>query len=185
VRACADAAALKFSSPSQTFNGLLMEFSLPIVQGVLVQRYKRFLADVKLGSGDIVTAHCLNTGSMKTCLAAGSPVLLSDHGSATTRKLRYTFEAICIDDHWIGVNTANPNRVVAEAISSGAIPELSGYALLQREVKYGKNSRIDILLSGHPKFLKKHCYVEVKNTTMREGDGALFPRRRPFSGCGQ
>src|SRR5687767_3468449 len=114
-----------------------MEFPLPIVHGTLLQRYKRFLADVKLSSGAVVTAHCMNTGSMKTCIEAGSPVLLSDHGDKTTRKLRYTFEAICIGEHWIGVNTANPNRIVAEAISSGTIPELSGYALLQREVMYG------------------------------------------------
>jgi sugar fermentation stimulation protein A len=152
-----------------------MEFPLPIIEGTLLQRYKRFLADVKLSSGQTITAHCMNTGSMKTCIEAGSPVLLSDHGPDTSRKLRYTFEAIRIGEHWIGVNTANPNRIVAEAISAGHIPELGGYVMLQREVKYGTNSRIDILLSSNPRYPDKKCYVEVKNTTMREGTGALFP----------
>jgi sugar fermentation stimulation protein A len=152
-----------------------LDFPLPIVKGVLLKRHKRFLADVRLHSGETVAAHCANTGSMKTCMEVNCPVLLSDHGPDTTRKLRHTLEATQIGGHWVGVNTANPNRIVAEAIAAGQIPELGGYAQLQPEVKYGTNSRIDILLSGPPQHPGKKCFVEVKNTTLREGDGALFP----------
>jgi len=151
-----------------------MNFERPILQGVFVQRYKRFFADVRLPEG-VVTAHCVNTGSMKGCVEAGRPVLISDHGADCGRKLRYTFEAIQMGEHWIGVNTGNPNRVVAEAIAAGRIEELAGYAEITREVKYGANSRIDLLLSGHRARPKQKCYVEVKNTTLRDGDGALFP----------
>ncbi len=152
-----------------------MRFPHPVIEGTLIQRYKRFLADVRLPGGAVVTAHCANTGSMKTCAETGRPVLLTDHGADCARKLRYTFEAIEMGGHWVGVNTAKPNAVVAEGIQSGAIPELSGYVLMRREVKYGANSRIDLLLSGHPGRPKQKCFVEVKNTTLREGDGVLFP----------
>ena len=151
-----------------------MKFKLPIVKGVLLRRYKRFLADVKLADGTVVHAHCPNTGSMRTCSEPGRPVLLSFHGEDCGRKLLYTLEAIRMGNHWVGVNTMNPNRAVAEAVGSGLIPELSGYVTLQREVKYGRNSRIDLLLSGHPE--RSHtCLVEIKNTTYRVGDGVLYP----------
>ena len=151
-----------------------MKFKLPILKGVLIRRYKRFLADVKLDDGAEVLAHCPNTGSMLTCSQPGRPVLLSYHGEHSGRKLLYTLEAIRMGNHWVGVNTMNPNRAVAEAVSTGRIPELAGYATLQREVKYGRNSRIDLHLSAHPE--RNHtCLVEIKNTTYRVGDGVLYP----------
>jgi sugar fermentation stimulation protein A len=151
-----------------------MKFKLPILRGILLRRYKRFLADVQLDTGAVVLAHCPNTGSMLTCSEPGRPVLVSYHGENCGRKLLYTLEAIRMGNHWVGVNTMNPNRAVAEAVSSGAIPELAGYATLQREVKYGRNSRIDLFLSGHAR-RTENCLVEIKNTTYRDGDGALYP----------
>ncbi|GMV81322.1 MAG: hypothetical protein AMXMBFR7_25060 [Planctomycetota bacterium] len=152
-----------------------MQFPLPLVHGTLIKRYKRFLADVTLADGAVVTAHCPNSGSMKACAEPGRPVFLSDHGLDTARKLRYTWEAIRMGRTWVGVNTMNPNRVVHEALGAGRIPELSGYAQARREVVYGPQgrSRIDVLLTGHAS--KPDCYVEVKNTTMREGEACLFP----------
>lgn len=152
-----------------------MKFESPLIPGKLIKRYKRFLTDVELENGDVVVAHCANSGSMLSVDDAGAPVWLSP-ANDPKRKLKYTWELIQIGDAMVGINTQHPNRVVAEAIEAGQIPELSGYASLKREVKYGKNSRIDILLEspGRPM-----CYVEVKNTTMRRdrspGAPAEFP----------
>lgn len=151
-----------------------MRFQLPLVRGTLIRRYKRFLADVSLEDGRVVTAHCPNSGSMKTCAEPGRPVLLADHGLNTKRKLRYTWEAHKVGRAWVGINTLNPNRVVREAIEAGSVPELTGYNDVRSEVKYGVDgrSRIDLLLSSPD---LPACYVEVKNVTMRVDDGALFP----------
>lgn len=158
-----------------------MRYELPQLRGRLIERYKRFLADVRLDEahgGGVVTAHCPNSGAMTTCWEPGCAALLSDHGPDTHRKLRYTLEACRMGRAWVGVNTMHPNRVVAEAIRRGQVPELAGYMEVRREVVYGKNgrSRVDILLSGHRS--KPDCFVEVKNTTLRGGTdnrGALFP----------
>lgn len=150
-----------------------MRFNTPLIEGRLVQRYKRFLADVKLPSGEIVVAHCANSGSMLSVKAPGSRVWLSP-AADPNRKLRYTWELIAVGDGLVGINTGLPNRIVAEAIVDGTIKELAGYPVLKREQKYGKNSRIDILLEapGRPP-----CYVEVKNVTLKRGPGDLaeFP----------
>ncbi|MCK6439029.1 MAG: DNA/RNA nuclease SfsA [Planctomycetes bacterium] len=150
-----------------------MPFEKPLLRGVLLKRYKRFLADVKLDDGRVLTVHCPNSGSMKACCEPGRPVIVSDSQDAK-RKLRYTWEMIQMGETWVGVNTSNPNRAVAQFIEQGAIAELAGYAALKREVKYGKEgrSRIDMLLSGGG---KADCYVEVKNTTMRVGEHSAFP----------
>jgi len=152
-----------------------MKFSTPLIEGVLVQRYKRFLADVKLPSGDVVVAHCANSGSMLSVKEPGSRVWLSPAPNAE-RKLRYTWEIIEVHGGFVGINTAHPNRIVAEAIEAGQIEELKGYASLKREQKYGKNSRIDILLESPG---KPPCYVEVKNVTLKRAPGpdghAEFP----------
>ena len=147
-----------------------MKFESPLIPGKLVKRYKRFMADVELENGDIVTAHCANSGSMLSINEPGAPVWLSPANNPK-RKLKYTWELIQIGDALIGVNTQHPNLLVDEAIEAGKVSELLGYETQKREVKYGKNSRIDILLSSPDKPL---CYVEVKNTTMRRdlNDGA-------------
>ena len=152
-----------------------MKFETPLIRGTLIKRYKRFLTDVELENGDVVVAHCANSGSMLSVNDAGAPVWLSP-ANDPKRKLKFTWELVQIGDAMVGVNTQHPNRVVAEAIEAGQIPELTGYETLKREVKYGQNSRIDILLSDPHKPL---CYVEVKNTTMRrdlsKGAPAEFP----------
>ena len=153
-----------------------MRFETPLVTGRLVQRYKRFLADVRLDTGEAVTATCPNTGSMMGLVAPGSRVWLSTSDSPT-RKYRHTWEMVEADlgigPYLVGINTNHPNKLVAEAITGGLVKGLKGYAGLRREVKYGKNSRIDILLECARKGL---CYVEVKNVhMMRKAGFAEFP----------
>ncbi len=140
-----------------------MKFPDPLIPGTLIKRYKRFLTDVTLASGEIVTAHCANPGSMLSVNAPGSEVWLSPARNPE-RKLRYSWELIRVGETLVGINTGHPNALVEEAVRDGAIPELAGYGTIRREVKYGKNSRIDLLLDGGrgPK-----CYDEVKNVTMR------------------
>ena len=142
---------------------MTVAFEEPLIRGTLVRRYQRFLADVTLETGETVTAHCANPGSMLSVIAAGSEVWLSAAHNPS-RRLRYTWELIRIGDTLVGINTARPNRLVAEAIASGGIPELAGYAVMRREVKYGRNSRIDLLLEGPG---RPPCFVEVKNVTLR------------------
>ena len=140
-----------------------MRFPQPLLQGKLISRYKRFFADVMLPGNNPVTAHCANSGSMLSVQAPGSDVWISP-ATNPERKLKYTWEIIRIGDGLVGINTSLPNGLVAEAIQGGIMPELAGYTTVRREVKYGKNSRIDLLLerAGAPK-----CYVEVKNVTMK------------------
>lgn len=153
-----------------------MRFHSPLVRGKLVKRYKRFLADVALDSGELVTATCSNTGSMLGLSEPGMPVWLSESDSPT-RKYRHTWELVEADlgkgPVLVGINTSHPNRIVEEAVLGQRIPELVGYANHRREVKYGRSSRIDILLED-PK--KGQCYVEVKNVhLLRSGGLAEFP----------
>jgi len=152
-----------------------MKFEHPLIPGKLIKRYKRFLTDVELDTGEVVTAHCANSGSMLSVNEPGARVWLSP-ANDPKRKLKFTWELIQLGDAMVGINTQHPNRLVAEAIEAGAIAELTGYDSLKREVKYGKNSRIDILLQSDD---KPKCYVEVKNTTMRRdltpGAPAEFP----------
>jgi sugar fermentation stimulation protein A len=154
-----------------------MRFPDPLVPGTLVRRYKRFLSDVELADGGVVVAHCANPGSMLSVDAPGSEVWLSPARNPE-RKLRYTWELIRVGEGLVGINTAHPNRLVEEAVDAGAIPELAGYGGLRREVKYGKNSRIDLLLEDDA---RPPCYVEVKNVTMKRGAGADDPAEFPDS----
>lgn len=147
-----------------------MLFKSRLIRGTLVQRYKRFLADVRLPSGEIVTAHCTNTGSMLGCKEPGSVVYLSLSPNKG-RKLAYTWEMIQIKRTWIGINTLHPNRLVAEAIEAGAIPELRGYDVIRREIKVSAHSRLDLCLEGR----SGCCYVEVKNVTASFNSAAAFP----------
>lgn len=146
-----------------------MKFSSRLTEGVLVQRYKRFFADVRLADGKVVTAHCANSGSMMGVKEPGSKVWLSPNQNPKA-KLDWRWEMIEVDGHKVGINTMHPNRIAEEAVRAGKIPELTGYAGLRREVKYGKNSRIDLLLEG-----PGVCYVEVKNVTLKRNGFAQFP----------
>lgn len=148
-----------------------MEFDADPLLARFVARRKRFFADVELADGTPLTAHCANTGSLLGCLAPGSRVWLRDSGKPE-RQLRYTWQAIEIAGTWVHVDTSLPNRVVAEAVSAGRVPEFAGYATLRREVAYGKNSRIDLLLEDPE---RGSCHVEVKCTTYAVGDCAQFP----------
>lgn len=143
----------------------------PLITGTLIKRYKRFLADVELESGEIVTAHCPNTGSMQACCEPGRSVYLSRHDNPK-RKLKYTWELIAMPGSLVGVNTLTPNRLVALAIAGSDIKELRGYDRIQREVKVGDHSRIDLLLT---KGANRRCFIEIKNSTLVEDGVALFP----------
>ncbi|MEO8037991.1 MAG: DNA/RNA nuclease SfsA [Betaproteobacteria bacterium] len=151
-----------------------MKFDRPLVSGRLIQRYKRFLADVSLDDGETITAHCPNTGSMLGCAVPGSRVWLT-HAPSPTRKYAYGWELTQLDSgHCIGINTHRSNALVREALERARIALLDGYASLRPEVKYGHEaSRADFLLQGAG---RPDCYVEVKNVTAAVTDGvALFP----------
>ena len=143
-----------------------------MVPAILVKRYKRFLSDHRLESGEVVTASCPNTGTMLGLTTPGSATWLV-HAPSPTRKYDYRWELIEDEGTWVGINTGRPNALVEEAIRAGVISELAGYADLRREVKYGTNSRIDLLLEdpGRPQ-----AFVEVKNCHLRRQAGlAEFP----------
>jgi sugar fermentation stimulation protein A len=150
-----------------------VRFPRPLVAATLVRRYKRFLADVRLSDGSVLTVHCPNPGSLLGCRDAGLPVFLLDSENEA-RRLRYTWTLVRVGRGLVNVDTGIPNRVVHDAVAAGRIPELSGYTTFRREVAYGRNSRIDLLLEGHPRD-SRPCYVEVKCTTLVEGRLGLFP----------
>jgi sugar fermentation stimulation protein A len=153
-----------------------MRLPSPPVRGALIQRYKRFLADVRLDDGRLITATCPNTGSMLGLTAPGSIVWLSE-SDKPTRKYRFTWEMVEADlghgPTLVGINTGHPNKLVAEALATRRIRQLAGYPGLRREVNYGRNSRIDLLLECARKGL---CYVEIKNVHLSRRHGlAEFP----------
>lgn len=147
----------------------------PLTTGILIRRYKRFLADVELPGAGLVTAHCPNTGSMRSCWKPGAPVRLS-HSDNPARKLAWTLECVDMGHGWVGVNTSRVNYAVKAAIEHGAIECLRGYAHIRSEprILYDGHpaSRFDLLLEsdGAPQ-----CYIEVKNTTLLVGDAVRFP----------
>lgn len=175
----------------------------PLQGGTLLKRYKRFFADIELDTGEVVIAHCPNTGPMTGVCHIGGRVMVS-HNPSPKRKLAYTWELSAVTDTvpiWVGTNTALPNRVMKAALLEGVIPEVGHYNQVRTEVKYGQEgkSRIDFLLStsapiappdrpapsldGHPDspsapdhpHTYPNIYVEVKNTTWADGTLALFP----------
>jgi sugar fermentation stimulation protein A len=153
-----------------------MRFTSTLLRGRLIQRYKRFLADVRLETGETVIATCPNTGSMLGLATPGAVVWLSRSDSAT-RKYAHTWEMVEADlgagPTLVGINTSHPNRLVTEAIEARRIKALSGYTSLRREVRYGEASRIDILLEDAR---RGRCYVEIKNVhLMRTAGTAEFP----------
>lgn len=147
-----------------------MRFPSRLIRGTLVQRYKRFLADVRLEDDEIVTAHCTNTGSMIGCKEPGSKVYIS-RSENLNRKLLYTWEMIKTDGRWVGINTLHPNKLVAEAVGLELITELSGYRSIRREVKVSAHTRLDLCLEGN----NGSCFVEVKNVTLAANGTAAFP----------
>ncbi|NWO08015.1 MAG: DNA/RNA nuclease SfsA [Alteromonadaceae bacterium] len=151
-----------------------MNFPEALVQGRLIRRYKRFLADVRLADGSEVTAHCPNTGSMLGCQPDNARVWLTPSNNPK-RKLKYTWELVeAAPGQLACVNTARPNGQAREAIEAGRVPELAGYRECRSEVRYGEEkSRIDLLLSGHPD--SPDAWVEVKNVTLAEGHEGFFP----------
>jgi len=146
----------------------------PLILGKLQKRYKRFFADIELETGEMITAHCPNTGPMTGVCQIGNLVYVS-HSNNPKRKLAYTWEMIQIQDTWVGVNTNLPNQVIKQALTQKIFPELADlYDTVKSEVPYGQDrkSRIDFLLtqSGQP-----DIYLEVKNTTLAQNQLALFP----------
>ena len=149
-----------------------MQFPQPLKRGVLIRRYKRFLADIAFDDGGETTVHTPNPGAMLGLAEPGMTVWCSDSGS-TTRKLPLTWELVEADGGIVGINTMAPNRLVAEALANDALPELSGYASIRREVKYGEASRIDFLLESPE---RPACWLEIKNCHLMRTPGlAEFP----------
>ena len=147
----------------------------PLYPGILTRRYKRFFADVELASGEVVTAHCPNTGPMTGVSTPGSMVQLSVSDNPS-RKLPYTWELIQVHDNeptWVGINTILSNRIIKLALEKNLFPQLGNYSQIRTEVPYGqdKKSRVDFLLSEN----SSNIYLEVKNTTWAHGKLALFP----------
>jgi len=146
-----------------------------LFSGVLIKRYKRFLADIELSSGEVITAHCANTGPMLGVCTPGSRVMVSKSDNPK-RKLAYSWELIEVTDNeptWVGINTGLPNKIIKLALEKRLFPELGEYQEIKPEVAYGKDkkSRVDFRLSGG----EKTIYLEVKNTTWADKRLALFP----------
>ena len=147
-----------------------MDFNPPLRQGTLIRRYKRFLSDIQLPTGEEITVHCPNSGSMRGCSAPGSTVCFS-RSDNPGRKYPHTLEMVHNGKTWIGVNTSRTNQIVAEAIENGKIKELRGFDAIRKEVKTSEGSRLDLLLET----AGGRTYVEVKNCSLVDNGVALFP----------
>jgi len=152
----------------EEYQGLIWPELIP---GRLIKRYKRFLADVELEDGAVVTAHCPNSGRMIACSEPDRPVYLSWHDNPR-RKLKYTWEIIQMSDSLVGVNTLVPNRLVKTSIENGLVAELAGYEKIRSEVQTSKGSRLDLLLTDSR---GAQCFVEIKNCTLVSEGVAYFP----------
>lgn len=148
-----------------------MRFPAPLLPGRLLRRYKRFLSDIELDDGEVVTAHCPNPGAMLGLDAPGSEVWLLPAQNPAA-KLRWGWELVRVGEHLVGLNTGRPNRIVEDGVRSGRIAELAGYEDCRREVRYGQKSRVDLLLTGPG---RPPCWVEIKNVHLKRGAAAEFP----------
>jgi sugar fermentation stimulation protein A len=153
-----------------------MRFPAPLLEGRLVQRYKRFLADIDLDTGERVTAHCANPGAMLGLIEAGNRSFLS-RSSNPLRKLAFSWEVVEASfqgvPQFVGIDTSLPNALVAEALADRRLPTLQGYVRVRREVPYGQRSRVDFLLEAEG---RRPCYLEVKNVHLMRHPGlAEFP----------
>jgi sugar fermentation stimulation protein A len=149
----------------------MLPFLKTLQKAQFEKRYKRFFVDAVLEDGTKVVAHCPNTGSMKSCFTDHCTVWLSSNEDPK-RKLKYTLELIETKNGFIGANTSKPNLIVEDAIRLKKIQQVEKYSEIKKEVKYGANSRIDILLTQEG---LKDCYLEVKNVTLYENNFMLFP----------
>ena len=147
-----------------------MKFEQTLLPATLVRRYKRFLADVRLEDGALLTVHCPNSGSMAGCGHEGSPVLLSKSDNPR-RKYAYTWELVHVNGGWVGINTARTNHLVREAFADGLVAEIGAVDEIRAEVKVSDHSRLDFLLTQGG----RQIYVEVKNCTLVENGAAMFP----------
>jgi len=147
-----------------------MFFNPPLSTGTFIQRYKRFLVDVKLADNSILTIHCPNTGSMRSCSTPGSLVAFSKSDNKN-RKYPHTLEMVQDNGTWVGVNTARTNSLVAEAIEHGTIREFADVHDIKREITVAKGSRLDLAVSH----ADQKTYTEIKNCSLVEGGCAMFP----------
>jgi sugar fermentation stimulation protein A len=141
-----------------------------LYEGKLIKRYKRFLADIILETGEQITAHVPNSGAMTSCIEENCPVWVSFHDNPK-RKLKYTLELTQMQNNLICTNTNVANKIAIEAINNQSIKELQGYKSLKPEQKYGQNSRIDILLENE----NEKCYVEIKSVSLKIEEELAFP----------
>ena len=157
-----------------------MLFEHPLTPARLIKRYKRFLADVTLETtGETLTAHCPNPGAMLGLGDPGMRIWLRPARNPKA-KLPYAWELTELETGLVGIDTGRPNAIAEEAIAADQIAALSDYPEMRREVRYGKNSRIDILLSGGG---RPDCYVEVKNVHLERGGRAEFPDSKTARGA--
>ncbi len=147
-----------------------MHYDPPLTEAVFLRRYKRFLVDVELPGGEVITAHIANTGSMRACTAPRAPVRLS-WSTSPTRKLPASVEQIRVDGRWILVNTARPNAVIAQAIAAEQVAGLGGLRTVRREVTVEPGARLDLHAAGEA----GKAWIEIKNVTLRDGDRLRFP----------
>lgn len=147
-----------------------MKFTQQLQSAILLKRYKRFLADVVLPDGRLITVHCPNSGSMRGCSKPGSQVMIS-RSANPNRKYPHTLEMIKVDSSWVGINTNLTNRIVEEALCQGIVDEIGSIDRIRREVKVSKNSRLDFMLTKEG----QQIFIEVKNCTLTELKTAMFP----------
>lgn len=156
-----------------------MKFKAPLLQGTIVRRYRRSLADVRLSNGKVVTVHSPGLGPMTGAYEPGSPVLLSD-SQDTSRKHGLTWELISINGIWIGINPVVARKVLQESIEGGIFPSLASYQI-QRETRYGLHNRADLILQG----MENNCFINVYSVSWVEQEEAFFPDARNDRICNQ